>query len=145
MQIEILRPMTSARLAVINDDATLRMAARAFSNPQIGLLIVCDRNRAAAGVVSKSDIIRHLAVAGTSEALVAPLMTHNIVSCLPEDELYTTWQRMIHHRLQNMPILGNDSRPVGVLDIRDALQFLFKEEEYQERLLRNYVGGVGYQ
>jgi hypothetical protein len=47
--------------------------------------------------------------------------------------------------LQNMPVLGTDARPLGVLDIRDALKALYEQEEYQERLLSNYVGGVGYQ
>ena len=47
--------------------------------------------------------------------------------------------------LQNMPVLSADSRPLGVLDIRDALKILFEQEEYQEHLLFNYVAGVGYQ
>lgn len=48
-------------------------------------------------------------------------------------------------RLQNMPVLGTDSKPLGVLDIRDALKVLFEQEEYQEQMLFNYVAGVGYQ
>jgi hypothetical protein len=34
---------------------------------------------------------------------------------------------------------------LGVLDIRDAFEVLFEQEEYQEGLLVNYVAGVGYQ
>jgi hypothetical protein len=48
-------------------------------------------------------------------------------------------------RLQNMPVLGTDSKSLGVLDIRDALKVLFEQEEYQEQMLFNYVAGVGYQ
>jgi hypothetical protein len=44
-----------------------------------------------------------------------------------------------------MPILGPDAKPIGVLDIRDALRALFEQEEYEERLLINYIAGVGYQ
>jgi hypothetical protein len=44
-----------------------------------------------------------------------------------------------------MPVLGTDSKPLGVLDIRDALKVLFEQEEYQEQMLFNYVAGVGYQ
>jgi hypothetical protein len=46
--------------------------------------------------------------------------------------------------LQNMPVLSADSAPVGILDVRDALKALFMNEEYQERLLQDYIGGVGY-
>src|SRR5918997_4541533 len=94
MLIEALRPMTSARLVVIAVDATLRTAASALSNPHIGLLVVCDENRKAAGVVSKSDLVRHLASAGVAEAPIASLMSRNIISCRSQDDLYATWQEM---------------------------------------------------
>jgi hypothetical protein len=32
-----------------------------------------------------------------------------------------------------------------VLDIRDAMKALFEQEENQERLLANYIAGIGYQ
>lgn len=51
---------------------------------------------------------------------------------------------MSARRLQNMPVLGTDSRPLGVLDIRDALEALLENEQYQEQVLVNYISGVGY-
>jgi CBS domain-containing protein len=137
--------MTSARLAVIAIDATLRAAASALSNRDIGLVIVCDGHRKAAGVVSKLDIVRHLTGTGVMEASVENLMSRNVVACRPEDDLYATWQQMAAQGLQNVPVLTADGRPLGVLDIRDALKVLFEQEEYEERLLLNYVAGVGYQ
>jgi CBS domain-containing protein len=145
MQIEILRSITAARLVVIGVDTSLRNAAIALSNRQIGILVVCDGNRRAAGVLSKSDIVSHLTSIGVAEAPASNLMSRNIVSCSPEDDLYGVWQKMAAQRLQNMPVLDTDSKPLGVLDLRDALQALFEQEEYQERLLSNYVAGVGYQ
>jgi CBS domain-containing protein len=134
-----------ARLALIAFDAPLRTAAVAFSNPHIGLLVVCDENRITAGVVSKSDIVRHLADRGVTDAPIVTLMTRNIHSCRSEDDLYATWQRMTARKLQSMPVLSTESNPLGVLDIRDVLEALFEQEEYQEQLLFNYVAGVGYQ
>ena len=145
MRIEALRPMTAARLVVIGIDASLRNAAVALSNPHIGLLVVCDGASRAVGIVSKSDIVRHLSGVGVAKTPVATLMSRNIVSCDPEDDLYATWQRMAAQDLQNMPVLSAGSKPLGVLDIRDALKALFEQEEYQERLLSNYVSGIGYQ
>jgi hypothetical protein len=52
---------------------------------------------------------------------------------------------MAARNLQNIPVLSADSKPLGALDIRDALKVLFEQEEYQEQLLSNYVAGVGYQ
>ena len=47
VRIETLRPTAAARLAVVTADTLLRSAAAALSNPQIGLLVVCDENRRA--------------------------------------------------------------------------------------------------
>jgi CBS domain-containing protein len=137
--------VTKARLAVIPTDATLRNAAVALSGPHIGLVIVCEENGTVAGVVSKSDLVRHLMLDGIPEAPVAAQMSRDIVSCRPEDDLYSTWKVMAAGSFQNIPVLGTDSKPLGVLDIRDAMKVLFEQEEYQERLLFDYVAGVGYQ
>ena len=145
MRIETLHPLTAARLAVIASDASLRTAAVTLSDRRFGLVVVCDKNRRAAGVVSKHDIVCHLTHAGVADAPVANLMSRDIVSCGPEDDLHATWQRMAAQRLQNMPVLDADAKPLGVLDLRDALKALFEQEEYQERLLSNYVAGLGYQ
>jgi CBS domain-containing protein len=145
MRIETLRSMTAARLAVIGTDTSLRGAAVALSSSRIGLLVVCDVNGRARGVVSKSDIVRHLTNMGVAETLAANLMSRTIISCGPEDDLHATWQKMGAQNLQNMPVLSADLKPLGVLDIRDALEVLFAQEDYQERLLVNYVAGVGYQ
>ena len=145
MLVRTLRSAISARLAMVDIDATVRIAASALSNPSVGLVVVCDDDLRAAGVVSKSDLVRHLARAGSAEAAVADLMSRDVVSCGPEDDLHATWQLMAARGLQNLPVLGAESRPLGVLDVRDALKALLEQEEYQEQLLINYVAGVGYQ
>ena len=75
---------------------------------------------------------------------LASLMTTEVVSCRPEDDLYAVWKLMAERRLQSLPVLGVESRPIGVLDLRDALKALFEQEQYQERLLEHYVTGFGY-
>lgn len=46
--------------------------------------------------------------------------------------------------LKHVPVIDAESRPLGVLYARDALQELLKEVEYEELLLRDYVMGIGY-
>jgi CBS domain-containing protein len=145
MRVDALSSAISKRLAQIAPDALLRTAACALSVPHIGLVVVCDETKKAIGVVSKSDIVRHLTNVGVAETEVATVMSRNILSCFPEDDLYGTWQKMVSEGRQNIPVLDAASVPVGVLDIRDAVKMLLEQEEYQEHLLLNYVTGVGYQ
>lgn len=143
MRIERLNTMTSARLMVIDVNATLETAALSLSNPGIGLAVVSGENGKATGVLSKSDLIRHL-MDREPDASVVTLMSRNIVSCDPDDELLAAWQIMVAQRLQNMPVLGADSKPLGVLDIRDAMKVLFEQEQLQEHMLADYITGLGY-
>jgi predicted transcriptional regulator len=75
---------------------------------------------------------------------VSALMSKSIVSCTPQDDLHVVWQTMATNSLQNMPVVDAGARPVGILDIRDAMKALFEGEEIQEQMLSNYVAGVGY-
>ncbi|KGE01314.1 CBS domain-containing protein [Rhizobium sp. YS-1r] len=143
MRIEKLYPMTSTRLMVIDVAATLQVAALTLSNPGIGLVVVSEENGKAAGVLSKSDLIRHL-TDREAKASVEALMSRNVISCSPADELQVAWQVMVENRIQNMPVLSADAKPLGVLDIRDALKVLFEQEQLQEHMLANYIAGIGY-
>ncbi|MER9133564.1 hypothetical protein [Mesorhizobium sp. M0768] len=54
--------------------AAVQVAALSLSKPGIGLVVVCDDNGAAAGVLSKSDLIRHLTGAGSPTPPAAQCM-----------------------------------------------------------------------
>lgn len=71
-------------------------------------------------------------------------MTKAVVCCNPGDLLREVWMIMKERHLKNIPILDGDSRPVGVLNARDALEALLEEIQYEEVLLREYVMCVGY-
>jgi CBS domain-containing protein len=135
---------TAIRLKVMSERSSVRVTADAFSDTRLGLVIVCDDAHRAIGVVSKSDLVRHLVSAGMMDAPVTTVMTRTIASASPGDDLRTAWQFMVARRLQNLPLLGADRRPLGTLDIRDALQAILRIEEDQESQLVNYIAGNGY-
>jgi CBS domain-containing protein len=144
MRIERLLHMTSARLVAVDANATIRTAALSLSNRGIGLVVICDEDGRAAGVLSKSDLVRYLTLPQALEPSVSTLMSQPFVSCAPEDDVHAVWQTMAERDLQNVPVLNADTKPIGVLDIRDAMKVLFEQEELQEHMLVDYIAGVGY-
>ena len=144
MQIEQLKAITSDRLAVIDVDATLQVAALALAKPGTGLTVVSDQSGRAMGVLSKSDLIRHLAQTEPADAPVTTLMSRDIVYCHGHDEVHAVWEIMVARGLQNVPVLNAEAEPLGILAIGDAMKLLFEQEKLEEHMLADYVAGIGY-
>jgi CBS domain-containing protein len=144
MIVKTLASSIRTRFRAIGPAQSIRLAAAAFSDKGIGLLVVCDSDGHMLGVVSKSDLVRHLASAGSAEAPISRVMTEAVATASTEADLQATWQFMMLRRLQNLPVVTAEHRPIGTLDIRDALQALLKAEQQQEEQLVHYISGVGY-
>jgi len=121
-------------------------AAKLLREPDADLVVVCNADQRMVGVISKTDIVRQISQWRESE-LAAPastVMTRTVVSFRPDDLLQDVWTAMKHRSLKNVPIMDQDSRPIGVLNARDVLEALLEEVEQEEMLLRDYVMRIGH-
>lgn len=146
MYVERMLPAARKRLVTIGDDAPLIDAAKLLGDRHIDLVVVCSSDELLAGVVTKTDVVRqisHCQGSGCTTA-VSTVMTRTVILCHPNDLLHDVWSIMKERGLKNIPVVGQDSRPIGVLNVRDALDALLEEVEYEEVLLREYVMCVGY-
>ena len=132
---------------VLSEQALVPVAARILVNPDTPLVVVCDQQGIAVGVISRTDIIKLLARVGTEacETNAGAVMTRAMVSCCVEQPLQQVWPILNARSLRCAPILDNEGRPQGVVHARDIARALLDEETHEEELLRDYVMGVGYQ
>jgi CBS domain-containing protein len=135
------------RLAVLSREASLFDAARILANRDTPLVVVCDGDGIAVGVISSSHVIKVLATAGV-DALgfnAGAIMTMPVLSCHVDETLQQVWAVMNSMTLQCAPILDDDGRAQGIVHARDVAIALLDEVNSEEVLLRDYVMGVGYQ
>lgn len=134
------------RLVMVADDAPLMDAAKCLLDPNIGLVVVHRSDGSLAGVVTKTDVVRQIGHCQGSACMTAAsvVMTPTVTLCHPGDWLHDVWSVMKERGPKNIPVVDQDSRPIGVLNVRDALEILLKEAEDDEALLRDYVMCVGY-
>ena len=99
-----------------------------------------------AGVISKTDIIRHISTCqgGACRTLSGEVMTTDVVACRPSDLLHEVLSTMQARGLVHLPMLDAGQRPVGVVNARDALRALVAQGNYEQSQLFDYVMGVGY-
>ena len=134
------------RLVVLSQEASLFDAARILVNRDTPLVVVCDSDDIAVGVIASSHVIKILATAGV-DALgfnAGAIMTKPVLSCHVDQTLQQVWAVMNSRTLPCAPILDDDGRAQGVVHARDVAIALLDEVNYEEMLLRDYVMGVGY-
>jgi CBS domain-containing protein len=135
------------RLAVLSREALVAEAAEILTNPNTPLVLVCDGQGIVVGVVSKSDIIKALAVAQDNalKMKIGDLMTNSIISCHVDQALQLVWDTMNARCVRSVPVMDDSGRPQGIVHARDLARALLNEVDEEEVLLRDYVLGIGYQ
>jgi CBS domain-containing protein len=145
IDVEQVLNAARARLVTIASTAPLLEAARLLS---VGtdLIVVCAVGGAILGVITKSDVIAQISVCQGAACGVSAIsvMSAEVLQCAPGDRLHEVWSKMKARGLKNIPVVGADGRPIGVLNARDALDALLRGVKDEESLLRDYVMGVGY-
>ncbi len=146
MFVESMLSAARKRLVTISEDAPLVSAAKLLGDLNADLVVVCNSDELLAGVITKTDVVRQISGcqgAGCARA-ISIVMTRAVSLCHPSDSLHDVWSIMKGRGLKNIPVVDRDSRPIGVLNARDALEGLLGEVEHEEVLLRDYVMCVGY-
>jgi CBS domain-containing protein len=146
MFVERMLAAARKRLVTIGDDAPLIEAAKLLGDRHTDLVVVCRSDEMLVGVITKTDVVRHISNCQGSgcTTAVSSVMTRTVILCHPSDLLREVWLLIKERGLKNIPVVGQDSRPTGVLTARDVLEALLEEVEYEEVLLREYVMCVGY-
>jgi len=134
-------------LAVLTTEASLFDAARILANRDTPLIVVCDGDGIAVGVIASSHILNVLATAGVDAVSfkAGAIMTKPLLSCRLDEYLQEVWAVMNSQLLPCAPILDDNGRAQGVLHARDVAMALIDEVNCEEVSLRDYVMGVGYQ
>ena len=144
--VEHILPAARNRLVTIGDDAPLLQAATLLGAPHVSLVVVCDNTGRAIGVLNKADIVRRIShCEGRSCTFaVVSVMTRDIVKCAPRDWLNDVWSTMKTVGVRQIPVLDQDSKPLGIVYAVDAVHALLTEARDQEQLLRDYIMSVDY-
>jgi len=146
LKVEKLLPALKERLVTTRYNAPLSDIATLLCAPENNLIIVCDDDKKMVGVIAKTDIVRHVRDFERPDhnVMADAIMTKSVISCTRDDWLRDIWTIIKQKNLKNIPVIDAECKPVGILNLRDALQALLEDVEYEEQLLREYVMGIGY-
>ena len=103
---------------------TVQAAARKMRSANIGFLPVCDpTTKKVIGAITDRDLaLRVIADAKGADTPIAAVMTQDIVSCKPEDDVARAEQLMSSRQKSRMIVTGPDSVLMGVISLSDLAQ-----------------------
>ena len=144
MVVNNMLSAAAKRLVCVGTDVPLAVSARPLTDFNIDLVVVCGADGRLAGIITKTDVVREICRGSGAATTASDVMMRNVISCHSTDALRDVLAVMKERNFKNIPVVGQDSRPIGVVNIRDVLEVLMDESEYEEALLRDYVTSVGY-
>ena len=122
MKIVSVLATKSSDVITVRPDQSLREAVDLLAEHNIGALIVVDEPGRPIGIISERDIIRE--AARTEMVLGQPVsrvMTKDLITALPEDDLETVLQTMTAKHFRHLPIVDGE-RLIGVISIGDVVK-----------------------
>ncbi len=108
----------------------------------VGALVVSEDGDHVVGIISERDVVRGLAEHGAEllDMRVADLMTKNVKTCSPEDDLKHVMTEMTRSRIRHLPVT-EDGRMCGIVSIGDVVKTRLDELETETSVLRDYIVG----
>ncbi len=122
MKIATLLATKGGMVYPITPDQTIREVIKQLAEHNIGSLVVLDATETPIGIITERDVIRRAAV---SEKLfdekVIDIMTTDIITGVPQDELVAAANTMTENHFRHLPILEGD-RLIGMISIGDIVK-----------------------
>lgn len=105
----------------VSPQETVSAAARVMRDADVGFLPVCGRNGIVIGALTDRDIAIRAVAEGTvgDELTVEDIMTAEVVSCDPDDDIRMAEQRMKDARKSRIVCIDQDGALKGVISLAD--------------------------
>jgi CBS domain-containing protein len=129
MNIASILAKKGGQVYTIRPEQTVRQALTTLAERNVGALVAVDGSGGVVGILSERDVVRRLARDENALSLaVEALMTKNVITGLPQDDLGAVGRTMTDRRFRHMPILEN-GRLIGVVSLGDIVKA--QRDQYQ--------------
>lgn len=109
----------------VRPEESILTIARIMAANNLGCIPVLTADNTLVGMLSERDLVRSLAK--RARALkAADLMTENVITCSPGEDLRSAMEKMTRHHVRYLPVTV-EGELVGIVSCRDLLQAVLSE------------------
>ncbi|RME40558.1 MAG: CBS domain-containing protein [Caldilineae bacterium] len=122
MNVKRILATKGTNVITIRPEQTIKEAVRLLARHNIGAVVVVGEDGKVAGILSERDVIRRAAQRDDVLRLkVEDVMTHDVITAMPQDDLRSIANTMTQHRFRHLPIVDGD-RLVGMVSVTDVIK-----------------------
>lgn len=132
----LCQDIMKTQIECVTREETAQHAAQKMRVANIGFLPVCDAEGRVLGAVTDRDIAVRLVAEGRSPSTpVREVMTNEVVSCRPADDLHRAEQIMSTQQKSRIVCVDDERHLLGVISLSDIAQF--EEADRAGRTVKN--------
>ena len=126
----------------IGPDASVHAALELMEERKVGALVVTEEG-SLVGIISERDFARKMLTAdvGPRDILVSDIMTKNVHTITPDQNVGDCMSMMTDKRIRHLPVLDDKKRLVGVISIGDVVSSVISAQEHLIADLEKYITG----
>ena len=127
MKISAILATKGMNVITVRPEQSLREAIALLSMHNIGALVSVDERGKPVGIISERDIVRHAAQnEDIFSASIEDMMTQDVVTGSPQDDLTAVLQTMTDRHFRHLPIV-DEGKLVGIVSIGDLVKAQLNE------------------
>lgn len=136
---EVLEHKPVDGVVTVGPDCPVRELVGVLAQHNIGAVVVSGSGTPVAGVVSERDVVRRLAQGpSVLDQPVSSIMTGDVWTTGPEDDLDEARRVMTKRRFRHVPVL-DEGELVGIISIGDVVKAHIDQIEFERDQLTSYV------
>ena len=123
----------------ITGDSTVYDALIIMGEKNIGALPVIE-NEKLLGIISERDYARKIILKGktSQETLIREIMTENVISVSPDDNIEKCMELMSEKHIRHLPVV-KDEKVTGIISITDVVTAIIASQKETISLLHDYI------
>jgi len=140
VRISTLLGAKGASVVTIRRAATVADAVALLSEHGVGALVVSDDGLHIDGIVSERDVVRRLhdLKAGLLAESVTLIMSSDVETCSPDDDVESLSVTVTEHRIRHVPVV-DDGVLAGIVSIGDVVKSRMQELQKDRDVLVEYI------
>ncbi len=127
-------------VVTVRSDATVRRLLEILEEHRIGAVVVSDDGSTVSGIVSERDVVRHLHAAGAGllDQAVETIMTRDVHTCSPDDDIEDLARTMTDRRIRHVPVVVG-GKLHAIVSIGDVVKSRIDELQTERDQLVGYI------